>query len=175
MNGLFKWQSAQVGFITELLLHLTDTWWVFSFPLHKIAANKHIAPDHLLQICKQIGPVLDKQVPSGLPGVHSLLGTGRHSFLRTAKGGVRLTLKPFDPFWNTCMILTRYVFLAVVQIVAIADGKARLLLHFIVEDHRRGLWAAGMPQIWVCVTAGVSPSNIVYNDLKAGFFHVCRF
>ncbi|XP_060731875.1 bromodomain and WD repeat-containing protein 3 isoform X2 [Tachysurus vachellii] len=50
-----------------------------------IAANKHIAPDHLLQICKQIGPVLDKQVPSGLPGVHSLLGTGRHSVLRTAK------------------------------------------------------------------------------------------
>ncbi|XP_017351454.2 bromodomain and WD repeat-containing protein 3 isoform X2 [Ictalurus punctatus] len=50
-----------------------------------IAANKHIAPDHLLQICKQIGPILDKQVPSGLPGVHSLLGTGRHSLLRTAK------------------------------------------------------------------------------------------
>ncbi|KAG7319574.1 hypothetical protein KOW79_016717 [Hemibagrus wyckioides] len=50
-----------------------------------IAANKHIAPDHLLQICKQIGPVLDKQVPSGLPGVYSLLGTGRHSVLRTAK------------------------------------------------------------------------------------------
>ncbi|XP_046732894.1 bromodomain and WD repeat-containing protein 3 isoform X3 [Silurus meridionalis] len=50
-----------------------------------IAANKHIAPDHLLQICKQIGPILNKQVPSGLPGVHSLLGTGRHSLLRTAK------------------------------------------------------------------------------------------
>ncbi|XP_034170541.2 bromodomain and WD repeat-containing protein 3 isoform X3 [Pangasianodon hypophthalmus] len=50
-----------------------------------ITANKHIAPDHLLQICKQIGPILDKQVPSGLPGVHSLLGTGRHSLLRTAK------------------------------------------------------------------------------------------
>ncbi|KAF5906074.1 bromodomain and WD repeat-containing protein 3-like isoform X1 [Clarias magur] len=50
-----------------------------------VAANKHIAPDHLLQICKQIGPILDKQVPSGLPGVRSLLGTGRHSLLRTAK------------------------------------------------------------------------------------------
>ncbi|KAI4883177.1 hypothetical protein NFI96_033131, partial [Prochilodus magdalenae] len=50
-----------------------------------VAANKHIAPDHLLQVCRKIGPVLDKEVPSGVPGVHSLLGTGRHSLLRTAK------------------------------------------------------------------------------------------
>ncbi|XP_056329070.1 bromodomain and WD repeat-containing protein 3 isoform X2 [Danio aesculapii] len=50
-----------------------------------VAANRHIAPDHLLQICKQIGPVLDREVPSGVPGVHSLLGAGRHSLLRTSK------------------------------------------------------------------------------------------
>ncbi|XP_076838375.1 bromodomain and WD repeat-containing protein 3 isoform X2 [Brachyhypopomus gauderio] len=49
------------------------------------ASSRHIAPDHLLQICKQIGPILDKEVPSGVQGVHSLLGTGRHSLLRTAK------------------------------------------------------------------------------------------
>uniref|UniRef100_I3JDB3 Bromodomain and WD repeat domain containing 1 n=1 Tax=Oreochromis niloticus TaxID=8128 RepID=I3JDB3_ORENI len=48
-------------------------------------SNRHIAPDHLLQICKQIGPLLDKEVPSCVPGVHSLLGSGRQSMLRTAK------------------------------------------------------------------------------------------
>uniref|UniRef100_A0A8C9ZSM8 Bromodomain and WD repeat domain containing 1 n=1 Tax=Sander lucioperca TaxID=283035 RepID=A0A8C9ZSM8_SANLU len=50
-----------------------------------VAANKHIAPDHLLRICKQIGPILDKEVPSCVPGVHSLLGSGKQSMLRTAK------------------------------------------------------------------------------------------
>ncbi|KAF6718804.1 Bromodomain and WD repeat-containing protein 1 [Oryzias melastigma] len=57
-----------------------------------VAANRHIAPDHLLQICKQLGPVLDKEVPSCVPGVHSLLGCGKQSMLRTAKDcdGVRL-------------------------------------------------------------------------------------
>lgn len=89
-------ESDQGGLLRELLLHMTDIcviWCGFFFflfpfsPLPKIAANKHIAPDHLLQICKQISPILDKQVPSGLPGVHSLLGTGTHSLLRTAKGG----------------------------------------------------------------------------------------
>ncbi len=52
----------------------------------QVAANRHIAPDHLLQICKQIGPILDKEVPSCVPGVHSLLGSGKQSMLRTAKG-----------------------------------------------------------------------------------------
>ncbi|XP_053730106.1 bromodomain and WD repeat-containing protein 3 isoform X1 [Synchiropus splendidus] len=50
-----------------------------------VAANKHIAPDHLLQICKQIGPLLDKEVPSCVPGVHSLLGSGKQSVFRNAK------------------------------------------------------------------------------------------
>ncbi|XP_054649152.1 bromodomain and WD repeat-containing protein 3 isoform X3 [Dunckerocampus dactyliophorus] len=50
-----------------------------------VAANKHIAPDHLLQICKKIGPLLDKDVPSCVPGVHSLLGSGKESMLRTPK------------------------------------------------------------------------------------------
>uniref|UniRef100_A0A7N6A2E5 Bromo domain-containing protein n=1 Tax=Anabas testudineus TaxID=64144 RepID=A0A7N6A2E5_ANATE len=51
----------------------------------QVAANRHIAPDHLLQICKQIGPLLDREVPSCVPGVHSLLGFGKQSVLRTAK------------------------------------------------------------------------------------------
>uniref|UniRef100_A0A3P8UJ05 BRWD/PHIP N-terminal domain-containing protein n=1 Tax=Cynoglossus semilaevis TaxID=244447 RepID=A0A3P8UJ05_CYNSE len=51
-----------------------------------VAANTHVAPDHLLQICKQVGPLLDREVPSCVPGVHSLLGLGRQSMLRTPKG-----------------------------------------------------------------------------------------
>uniref|UniRef100_A0A671SJ33 Bromodomain and WD repeat-containing protein 3-like n=1 Tax=Sinocyclocheilus anshuiensis TaxID=1608454 RepID=A0A671SJ33_9TELE len=54
----------------------------------EVAANRHIAPDHLLQICKQIGPILDREVPSGVPGVYSLLGAGKHSLLRTSKGEI---------------------------------------------------------------------------------------
>ncbi|XP_031429776.1 bromodomain and WD repeat-containing protein 1 [Clupea harengus] len=50
-----------------------------------VAANRHIAPDHLLQICKRIGPILDKEVPPSVSGVGSLLGTGRQSLLRTSK------------------------------------------------------------------------------------------
>ncbi|XP_064158821.1 bromodomain and WD repeat-containing protein 3 isoform X1 [Anguilla rostrata] len=50
-----------------------------------VAANRHVAPDHLLQICKQMGPILDREVPSSVSRVRSLLGTGRHSLLRTAK------------------------------------------------------------------------------------------
>uniref|UniRef100_A0A672V5A2 Bromodomain and WD repeat-containing protein 1 n=1 Tax=Strigops habroptila TaxID=2489341 RepID=A0A672V5A2_STRHB len=47
--------------------------------------NKHVAPDHLLQICKRIGPILDKEIPPSISRVNSLLGAGRQSLLRTAK------------------------------------------------------------------------------------------
>uniref|UniRef100_W5M0F5 Bromodomain and WD repeat domain containing 1 n=1 Tax=Lepisosteus oculatus TaxID=7918 RepID=W5M0F5_LEPOC len=50
-----------------------------------VRANSHVAPDHLLQICRQLGPLLDRQVPSCVPGVGSLLGAGRHSALRLDK------------------------------------------------------------------------------------------
>ncbi|XP_033832387.1 bromodomain and WD repeat-containing protein 3 [Periophthalmus magnuspinnatus] len=62
-----------------------------------VAANRHIAPDHLLKICQQIGPLLDKEVPSCVPGVHSLLGSGKQSMLRTAKEceNVRFTVSSY--------------------------------------------------------------------------------
>nr|XP_030139934.3 bromodomain and WD repeat-containing protein 1 [Taeniopygia guttata] len=50
-----------------------------------VLANKHVAPDHLLQICKRIGPILDKEIPPSISRVNSLLGAGRQSLLRTAK------------------------------------------------------------------------------------------
>uniref|UniRef100_A0A8C3E9V6 Bromodomain and WD repeat-containing protein 1 n=1 Tax=Corvus moneduloides TaxID=1196302 RepID=A0A8C3E9V6_CORMO len=41
--------------------------------------------DHLLQICKRLGPILDKEIPPSISRVNSLLGAGRQSLLRTAK------------------------------------------------------------------------------------------
>lgn len=75
------------------------------FPLpRQVAANRHIAPDHLLRICKQIGPILDKEVPSCVPGVHSLLGSGKQSMLRTAKGTQAIwrivTVLEFQSAWE---------------------------------------------------------------------------
>ncbi|KAF6117616.1 bromodomain and WD repeat domain containing 1 [Phyllostomus discolor] len=51
-----------------------------------VLSNKHVAPDHLLQICQRIGPMLDKEIPPSISRVTSLLGAGRQSLLRTAKG-----------------------------------------------------------------------------------------
>ncbi|XP_068930949.1 bromodomain and WD repeat-containing protein 1 isoform X2 [Petaurus breviceps papuanus] len=50
-----------------------------------VLSNKHVAPDHLLQICQRIGPILDKEIPPCISRVTSLLGAGRQSLLRTAK------------------------------------------------------------------------------------------
>ncbi|KAM3836754.1 bromodomain and WD repeat-containing protein 1 isoform 5-T5 [Vipera latastei] len=50
-----------------------------------VLSNKHVAPDHLLQICKRISPILDKEIPPSIPRVNSLLGAGKQSLLRTAK------------------------------------------------------------------------------------------
>ncbi|XP_056588592.1 PH-interacting protein isoform X1 [Triplophysa dalaica] len=45
----------------------------------------HISPDHLLQVCERVSPLLDREVPASVPGVNSLLGAGRQSVLRTNK------------------------------------------------------------------------------------------
>ncbi|XP_076220915.1 bromodomain and WD repeat-containing protein isoform X2 [Nomia melanderi] len=49
----------------------------------------HIGPEHLLQICARIGPVLEKEVPPCIPGAISLLGAGRQSLLRTHEDVLR--------------------------------------------------------------------------------------
>ncbi|XP_054726598.1 bromodomain and WD repeat-containing protein 3 [Anastrepha obliqua] len=43
----------------------------------------HVGPNHLLEICCRIGPILDKELPPAVLGIVSLLGTGRQSLLRT--------------------------------------------------------------------------------------------
>uniref|UniRef100_A0A8B9R9Y7 Bromodomain and WD repeat domain containing 3 n=1 Tax=Astyanax mexicanus TaxID=7994 RepID=A0A8B9R9Y7_ASTMX len=50
-----------------------------------VALNRHIPADYLLRVCNQVCPLVDKHVPPSVPGVRSLLGTGRQSLLRTAK------------------------------------------------------------------------------------------
>uniref|UniRef100_A0A6Q2WRY6 Bromo domain-containing protein n=1 Tax=Esox lucius TaxID=8010 RepID=A0A6Q2WRY6_ESOLU len=45
----------------------------------------HISPDHLLKVCQRVCPLLEREVPASVPGVHSLLGAGRQSLLRTNK------------------------------------------------------------------------------------------
>uniref|UniRef100_A0A8C9F7K3 Bromodomain and WD repeat domain containing 1 n=1 Tax=Pavo cristatus TaxID=9049 RepID=A0A8C9F7K3_PAVCR len=70
-------------------LFLTETskwlWRCAYFRILDVLSNKHVAPDHLLQICKRIGPILDKEIPPSISRVNSLLGAGRQSLLRTAK------------------------------------------------------------------------------------------
>uniref|UniRef100_A0A672QEE0 Bromodomain and WD repeat domain containing 3 n=1 Tax=Sinocyclocheilus grahami TaxID=75366 RepID=A0A672QEE0_SINGR len=50
-----------------------------------VLLNQHIPADYLLRVCEQMGPLIDKHIPPSVPGVHSLLGTGQQSLLRTAK------------------------------------------------------------------------------------------
>lgn len=51
----------------------------------KVKLYSHISPDHLLQVCERVSPLLDREVPASVPGVNSLLGAGRQSVLRTNK------------------------------------------------------------------------------------------
>ncbi|XP_063225616.1 PH-interacting protein isoform X2 [Bacillus rossius redtenbacheri] len=45
----------------------------------------HISPNYLLEICRRIGPILDRDIKPSIQGVESLLGAGRQSLLRTAQ------------------------------------------------------------------------------------------
>ncbi|KAM9355467.1 PH-interacting protein [Pholidichthys leucotaenia] len=50
-----------------------------------VKLNRHISPDHLLQICSRVCPLLESEVPASVPGLISLLGAGRQNLLRTNK------------------------------------------------------------------------------------------
>uniref|UniRef100_A0A3Q4N2R2 BRWD/PHIP N-terminal domain-containing protein n=1 Tax=Neolamprologus brichardi TaxID=32507 RepID=A0A3Q4N2R2_NEOBR len=49
---------------------------------------RHITPDHLLQVCTRVCPLLEREVPASVPGLTSLLGAGRQNLLRTAKSDI---------------------------------------------------------------------------------------
>uniref|UniRef100_A0A8C2DQT3 PH-interacting protein n=1 Tax=Cyprinus carpio TaxID=7962 RepID=A0A8C2DQT3_CYPCA len=53
--------------------------------IHRVKLYRHISPDHLLQVCERVSPLLEREVPASVPGVNSLLGAGRQSVLRTNK------------------------------------------------------------------------------------------
>ncbi|KAK5880368.1 hypothetical protein CesoFtcFv8_023403 [Champsocephalus esox] len=46
---------------------------------------RHISPEHLLQVCSRVCPLLETEVPASVPGLTSLLGAGRQNLLRTSK------------------------------------------------------------------------------------------
>ncbi|XP_012586440.1 PREDICTED: PH-interacting protein [Condylura cristata] len=54
-------------------------------PFPQVKYYRHLAPDHLLQICHRLGPLLEQEIPQSVPGVQTLLGAGRQSLLRTNK------------------------------------------------------------------------------------------
>nr|XP_029722575.1 PH-interacting protein-like [Aedes albopictus] len=49
----------------------------------------HIGPQHLVELCARIGPLLDRELAPAVPGVLSLLGAGRQSALRTKESITR--------------------------------------------------------------------------------------
>ncbi|XP_003274312.1 bromodomain and WD repeat-containing protein 1-like [Nomascus leucogenys] len=59
-----------------------------------VLPSKDVAPDHVLQICQRIGPMLDeeitagREIPPSISRVASLFGAGRQSLLLTAKGNL---------------------------------------------------------------------------------------
>ncbi|TDH00199.1 hypothetical protein EPR50_G00185950 [Perca flavescens] len=46
---------------------------------------RHISPDHLLQVCSRVCPLLESELPASVPGLSSLLGAGRQNLLRSSK------------------------------------------------------------------------------------------
>uniref|UniRef100_A0A3B3QS80 Pleckstrin homology domain interacting protein n=1 Tax=Paramormyrops kingsleyae TaxID=1676925 RepID=A0A3B3QS80_9TELE len=82
--------AAQVGNLLLGLLPKRTDWTGQQHPgtyENLVKLYGHISPDHLLRICEVVGPLLEKEVPASVPGVQSLLGTGRQSLLRTNKTG----------------------------------------------------------------------------------------
>lgn len=51
----------------------------------QVKLYRHISPDHLLQVCTRVCPLLEREVPASVPGLTSLLGAGRQNLLRTSK------------------------------------------------------------------------------------------
>lgn len=60
---------------------------MYQLPLYVsgVVKSAHTCGLPIACVCEQIGPLIDKHIPPSVPGVHSLLGTGRQSLLRTAK------------------------------------------------------------------------------------------
>uniref|UniRef100_A0A6Q2XZB5 Bromo domain-containing protein n=1 Tax=Esox lucius TaxID=8010 RepID=A0A6Q2XZB5_ESOLU len=64
-----------------------------SGPTIRFILQQHIAPDHLLQICRQIGPILDKEVPSCVPASFFMKGSSFAALHRGRPPEMPLTCK----------------------------------------------------------------------------------
>uniref|UniRef100_A0A8C9XP76 Pleckstrin homology domain interacting protein n=1 Tax=Sander lucioperca TaxID=283035 RepID=A0A8C9XP76_SANLU len=51
----------------------------------QVKLYRHISPDHLLQVCSRVCPLLESELPASVPGLSSLLGAGRQNLLRSSK------------------------------------------------------------------------------------------
>jgi hypothetical protein len=84
MYILNPYRSARLQPVHLVTVHCCVDWgMVFMFQERKYP---HIGPTYLLDICRRIGPILDKEIKPSVPGVTSLLGAGRQSLLRSADG-----------------------------------------------------------------------------------------
>uniref|UniRef100_A0A4W3IIC0 PH-interacting protein n=1 Tax=Callorhinchus milii TaxID=7868 RepID=A0A4W3IIC0_CALMI len=75
---------VEAYFMIQEQVNVTSAEIFFSL-FKKVKTHRHIAPDHLFRICQRLGPLLEKETLQSVPGVHSLLGAGRQSLLRTTK------------------------------------------------------------------------------------------
>uniref|UniRef100_A0A7N6BY17 Bromo domain-containing protein n=1 Tax=Anabas testudineus TaxID=64144 RepID=A0A7N6BY17_ANATE len=76
----FKSDVSETKLITPCILKEAQICMIAAVPLYR-----HISPDHLLQVCSRVCPLLEREVPASVPGLTSLLGAGRQNLLRTSK------------------------------------------------------------------------------------------
>uniref|UniRef100_A0AAQ6APR3 PH-interacting protein n=1 Tax=Amphiprion ocellaris TaxID=80972 RepID=A0AAQ6APR3_AMPOC len=81
-------KAAEVGVFAFRLLPKRLDWTGQEHPgtyENLVKLYRHITPDHLLQVCSRVCPLLEREVPASVPGLTSLLGAGRQNLLRTSK------------------------------------------------------------------------------------------
>lgn len=79
----------------------------------QVKLYRHVTPDHLLQVCSRVCPLLEREVPASVPGLTSLLGAGRQNLLRTSKSK-----------WNVQFIV----------------NTLPAVLHYLCEGCHRNFW-----------------------------------
>ncbi|KAK6636696.1 hypothetical protein RUM43_010358 [Polyplax serrata] len=83
----------------------------------------HIGPDHLLEICRRICPILDREYPPSVPGIFSLLGASRQSLLRISSVPHSVPLRRYSARHNGVPYCDPSDFHSVHHIVRILEGR----------------------------------------------------
>lgn len=97
----------------------------------QVELYRHVTSNHLLHICKRLGPLLDKDIKPSVCGVQSLLGSGSNSLLRT-KDGKLYMFNMFSHLFGemvTCMCLDHYFKFLNVIVVNTSDVAKTLILY----------------------------------------------